>query len=347
MNFNRLILHTSRLDLRLFKESDLSDFYEYAKEPGVGEMAGWPHHESISVSKEILKHFIDRGKTFAIVYKENNKVIGSIGLEDVRFDNDKIKNLKGYELGFVLSKDYWNLGIMTEAIKEMVRFLLLDLKLDYLAGSCSLDNLRSKRVFIKNHFNIENNIIFNGHESHSFILLRKDYLNMVEKIQAYDINLNRIDRFIYRGENIKNGLVRGVVDIIIYNEKYDKYLVTRRDRNKETFPNMLETTGGAIRYKELEEESAKREVLEETGISDIDLTFLYIYHKKVFNCIYFIYYGKTNCNLDSILLQKEETSEYMWLEKIDYYNLWQSDLVNPNQKKRLSEALELIKYNKL
>ena len=347
LNFNKLVLHTSRLDLRLFKESDLADFYEYAKEPGVGELAGWPHHKSIDESKKILNMFLKNGKTFAIVYKENNKVIGSIGLEKTRFNNEKINNLFGFELGFVLSKDYWNLGIMTEAIKEMTRFLLLDIKLDYLAGTCDILNDRSKRVFIKNNFNMEDDIIFNNHKSHSFILKRLDYLNKVEKIQAYDLKLNRLDKFIYRGETIKKDILRGVVDIILYNKKYDKYLVTRRDRNKDTFPNMLETTGGAIRYGESEELSAKREVLEETGIKDIDIKFLYMQHKSDSKCVYFIYYGICDVKLDSIKLQAEETSEYMWLEKDEYLKLWESNLVNPKQKLRLSGAFELIKYNKL
>jgi len=43
---NGLVLNTDRLVLRAFKQSDLDDFYEYASVEGVGEMAGWPHHES-------------------------------------------------------------------------------------------------------------------------------------------------------------------------------------------------------------------------------------------------------------------------------------------------------------
>ena len=67
-------LETERLILRAFKESDLADFYEYASVKGVGEMAGWKHHESIEKSAEILERFISEDKTFALVLKENNKV---------------------------------------------------------------------------------------------------------------------------------------------------------------------------------------------------------------------------------------------------------------------------------
>lgn len=39
-------LETARLLLRPFRQTDLDDFYAYASVEGVGEMAGWQHHES-------------------------------------------------------------------------------------------------------------------------------------------------------------------------------------------------------------------------------------------------------------------------------------------------------------
>lgn len=39
-------LETARLLLRPFMQIDLDDFYAYASVEGVGEMAGWQHHES-------------------------------------------------------------------------------------------------------------------------------------------------------------------------------------------------------------------------------------------------------------------------------------------------------------
>jgi len=56
---SKMNLETSRLLLRPFCESDLADLYAYASVPGVGEMAGWPHHESIEASEGILRSFIN------------------------------------------------------------------------------------------------------------------------------------------------------------------------------------------------------------------------------------------------------------------------------------------------
>ena len=78
---NGKVIETERLILRPFRQTDLEDFYEYASVEGVGEMAGWKHHESIAESQSIMNSFISNDKVFAICLKENNKVIGTVGIE--------------------------------------------------------------------------------------------------------------------------------------------------------------------------------------------------------------------------------------------------------------------------
>ena len=141
-------LETERLILRAFKESDLADFYEYASVKGVGEMAGWKHHESIEKSAEILERFISEDKTFALVLKENNKVIGSLGVEKYGLE-DKLTEFDGYrgrEIGFVLSKDYWGRGLMTEAVGAVVNYLFNELDFDFLLCGYYNFNVQSKKV---------------------------------------------------------------------------------------------------------------------------------------------------------------------------------------------------------
>ena len=51
-------LRTERLTLRPWRESDLEDFYEYARVDGVGQMAGWTPHRDREESRTILSRFI-------------------------------------------------------------------------------------------------------------------------------------------------------------------------------------------------------------------------------------------------------------------------------------------------
>ena len=145
---NGLTIETERLILRPFCQSDLEDFYEYASVGGVGEMAGWRHHESKEKSKEILDMFISEDKTLAIVYKENNKLIGSLGVEKYGME-DKLTEFDGYrgrEIGYVLSKDYWGRGIMPEAVNAVIDYLFNRLDWDFLTCGYYDFNNQSKRV---------------------------------------------------------------------------------------------------------------------------------------------------------------------------------------------------------
>ena len=142
------VIETKRLILRPFRQSDLRDFNEYASVPGVGEMAGWKHHDTIEKTQEILDRFIKEDKTFAIVFKKNNKVIGSLGVEKYGLE-DKLTEFNGYygrEIGYVLSKDYWGKGIMPEAVGAVISYLFNDLNLDFLTCGYYDFNNQSKRV---------------------------------------------------------------------------------------------------------------------------------------------------------------------------------------------------------
>lgn len=141
-------IETERLILRAFKETDLDDFYEYASVVGVGEMAGWKHHESKEESREILDRFIDQDKTFAICLKESNKVIGSLGVEEYGMEEalTEFNNYRGRELGYVLCKKYWGKGIMPEAVKAIIEYLFSELNLDFLTCGYFNFNTQSKRV---------------------------------------------------------------------------------------------------------------------------------------------------------------------------------------------------------
>lgn len=145
---NGKVIETERLILRAFRHADLEDLYEYASIEGVGEMAGWRHHESIDESESILNSFIDEDKVFAICLKGNNKVIGSIGIEKYGFE-DALTEFKGYygrEIGYALSKGYWGKGIMPEAVNAVKNYLFNELKYDFLICGYYNFNDQSRRV---------------------------------------------------------------------------------------------------------------------------------------------------------------------------------------------------------
>ena len=111
-------------------------------------MAGWHHHEDKDESLIILSRFLESDKTFAIVLKENGKVIGSLGVEEYGDEDklDEFKDYKGREIGFVLSKDYWGKGIMKESVDKVCEFLFDEIGLDFLICGHFEWNTQSRRV---------------------------------------------------------------------------------------------------------------------------------------------------------------------------------------------------------
>lgn len=140
-------IETPRLILRPWQKADLMDFYEYARVDGVGQMAGWMPHKSIEESRMILEMFMEEKKTFALELKENRKVIGSVGLEDIDFP--EALHQRGREIGYALSKEYWGRGLMPEAVKAVIGYCFEKLDFDWVSCDHFAWNQQSRRVIEK------------------------------------------------------------------------------------------------------------------------------------------------------------------------------------------------------
>lgn len=148
IDISNVILKTERLILRPWTENDIDDLYEYASVEGVGIWAGWLPHKNREESESIARMFIEHKKVFAIEYQ--GKVIGSLGIESYGEDDfPQLEKLQAREIGFVLSKAYWGKGLMTEAVKEVIRYCFEDEKLDALTCCYYVGNERSARVQTK------------------------------------------------------------------------------------------------------------------------------------------------------------------------------------------------------
>ena len=87
-----MILHTERLVLRPWNEADAESVYEYAKDPDIGPIAGWPPHKSVEESLEVIKTVLMCEESYAICEKENGKakrksnycIVETVALEQIR-----------------------------------------------------------------------------------------------------------------------------------------------------------------------------------------------------------------------------------------------------------------------
>lgn len=174
-------LKTPRLTLRPWREEDLADFYTYASVDGVGQMAGWLPHKSMEESREILGSFIAGKKIFALEYE--GKAIGSLGIEEYNEAHyPELANLSGREIGYVLSKDYWGRGLMPEAVKAVIAYLLETVKLDFILVGHFEWNRQSARVIEKCGFQYVKTLPYETRcgtteSAREYVLYRKHFMD--------------------------------------------------------------------------------------------------------------------------------------------------------------------------
>lgn len=76
-----MIIETERLILRKWTQNDAESIFEYAKDPEVGPIAGWPPHKNIEESRFVIDNVLSGAECFAICEKDNNVAIGAIELK--------------------------------------------------------------------------------------------------------------------------------------------------------------------------------------------------------------------------------------------------------------------------
>ena len=112
-------LETARLRLRPFRDSDAADVYSYARDPRVGPIAGWPPHQSVDESLEIIHIVFSTPGVFAMELKETGTVIGSVGFVG-NHPAGEFTDCPDDEIGYALSPAFWGRGLMPEAVDAVL-----------------------------------------------------------------------------------------------------------------------------------------------------------------------------------------------------------------------------------
>lgn len=114
-------LISERLILRkIVREDVTSIFNNWASDPEVTKFLTWPPHDTIEKTNQIMDFWMkeyEDPKTirYGIVLKESNELIGMIDVVGYVNDNP--------EIGYCLSRKYWNKGYMSEALDRLLKDL--------------------------------------------------------------------------------------------------------------------------------------------------------------------------------------------------------------------------------
>lgn len=139
-----MTLETERLILRPWTFDDAESLYKYAKDDRVGLIAGWYPHKSVDESRQIINDVLSAAGTYAVVLKETNEPVGSIGLMMKENSNLNLKENEA-EIGYWIGVPYWGQGLIPEATKEIIRYAFEELNIETLWCGYFDENEKSKR----------------------------------------------------------------------------------------------------------------------------------------------------------------------------------------------------------
>ena len=137
-------LKTERLILRPWQDSDAESLYEYAKDPAVGPMAGWPVHTSVENSRDIIRNVLSAEETYAVCLKEDNRAIGSVGLIPPDQSHTQTGDTE-LEVGYWIGVPFWGNGYIPEAVQALMKHAFEDLGCTALWCGYDEGNEKSKR----------------------------------------------------------------------------------------------------------------------------------------------------------------------------------------------------------
>ena len=141
-------LETPRLILRRLEMRDAPDLFDYSRDPQVAKHVLWDAQTSVSEARAYVRYMLRRYRagepaSWGIEFKENHRLIGTIGFMWINRDHHSA------EVGYSLARDYWNRGIMSEALVAVLDEGFLNLGLHRIEAQHEVDNPASGRVMAK------------------------------------------------------------------------------------------------------------------------------------------------------------------------------------------------------
>ena len=157
MNFTPFpILQTERLVLRQLKLSDADAVLYLRSDKTINKYIHRPENRQTKTIEDATNHIkkltnqieTNTSISWGISLKENPEIIGSICLWN--FSEDKTIA----EVGYDLSTAFHNKEIMSEALKEVIRYGKTKLKLNHIEAYTHKDNNSSKALLKKHNFHL-------------------------------------------------------------------------------------------------------------------------------------------------------------------------------------------------
>jgi RimJ/RimL family protein N-acetyltransferase len=151
-----MFLHSSRLILRNFIDSDLESFLAYRNDSEVAKYQSWslpyPREKAESFIQEMKDVHAPKQGEWLQLALESKKTGDMIG--DVAFCI-KEEDARQAVIGFTIAPAYWKMGYATEALTSLLDYLFEDIDLHRVTADCDTENIGSWKTLEKLGFRRE------------------------------------------------------------------------------------------------------------------------------------------------------------------------------------------------
>jgi RimJ/RimL family protein N-acetyltransferase len=139
-------IETPRLVLRRFQAEDWRDLYEYLSDERVIKFEPYDTYTEEACRQEAISRS-DNEAFWAVVLKENSKVIGNIYFEGQAFDT--------WEIGYVFNTAFQGLGYATESAVAVMDYAFKRLGARRITAKCNVRNTASWKLLERLHMRKE------------------------------------------------------------------------------------------------------------------------------------------------------------------------------------------------
>jgi len=142
-------IETKRLLLRKYEMTDAEAMHHnWITDAEVSRFWGWEPHKNIEETKSLLQRWINNYTNreyyhWVIILKEISEAIGYIYLNEIN------NNENSASIHYLVSRQFWNQGIMTEACRAVLAFSFMEIGIIKIHTHHHTDNLASGKVMQK------------------------------------------------------------------------------------------------------------------------------------------------------------------------------------------------------
>ena len=152
LNFDPFpVLTTERLILRQMTAADANEVFFFRSDDVVMKYIGRAKAQSVDEAVKWLEMVNDRlvsneGINWAVTLQGDPKMIGNIALWRIERENYRA------EVGYVMHPEHYGKGIMSEALREVLKYGFNVMKLHSVEANIDPENIASKNLLERNGF---------------------------------------------------------------------------------------------------------------------------------------------------------------------------------------------------